>query len=111
MMQSSKKLNKATSFRATAMERPPVHIENLAWLIYRYFVAPGSAYEINLSVRQRKDIMIALARPERKMFDVLKATAYGFLETNFNSYKFTDEYTNLVKSFRPQVNDFVFTIL
>ena len=47
--------------------------------------------------------MIALARPERRMFDVLKATAYGFLETNFNSYKFTDEYTNLVKSFRPQV--------
>ena len=82
------------------LHRCPEDIDNAAWAIYRYFVAPNAAYEIALSLRQRKDIMIALARPEKQMFDTLKATAYGFLATNFNSYKFTDDYTNLVKKFR-----------
>jgi hypothetical protein len=99
------RVGKQLSFRvntsaSASLNRCPEDIDNAAWAIYRYFVAPGAAYEIALSIRQRKDIMIALARPERQMFDTLKATAYGFLATNFNSFKFTDDYTNLVKTFR-----------
>lgn len=99
-------MGKQVSFRvntsaSAALNRCPEDIDNEAWAIYRYFVALNAAYEIALSIRQRKDIMIALARPERQMFDTLKATAYGFLATNFNSFKFTDDYTNLVQKIRP----------
>ena len=95
----SLRIARKSSFRASAadVQKCPADIENCAWAVYRFFVAPGSAYEINLSVRQRKDIMIALARPEHRMFDVLKATAMGFLATNFNSFKFTDEYAGLAR--------------
>jgi hypothetical protein len=98
----SLRVARKSSFRASTLEvqKCPVDVENCAWDVYRFFVAPGSAYEINLSVRQRKDIMIALARPEQRMFDVLKATAMGFLATNFSSYKFTDEYTGLARMLR-----------
>ena len=74
--------------------------EMCAWEIYRYFVATGACYEITLSVRQRKDVMISLAKPERKMFEVLYDTTMGHLIYNFNSYKFTDSYLNSCRRLR-----------
>jgi hypothetical protein len=85
---------------AVLLKTIPEDVDACAWTIYRYFVAREAAYEIPLSVRQRKDIMIALARPDPRMFDALKATAMGLLTTNFNSYKFTHEYTTLAGAFR-----------
>lgn len=68
--------------------------ETCAWEIYVFFVATGSPYEITLSVRQRKDVMISLAKPSSYMFKVLRETTMGHLVSIFNNYKFTDRYVN-----------------
>lgn len=74
--------------------------EICAWEIYRYFVASGSCFEITLTVRQRKDVMISLAKPKGKMFQVLYETTMNHLIYNFNSYKFTENYLNLSRRLR-----------
>jgi Regulator of G protein signaling domain len=71
-----------------------------AWAIYKYFVAYGSAYEVSLNIRQRKNVMISLAKPTAEMFKDLKSTTMSLLMANFNAYKFTDEYTQLSKRLR-----------
>ena len=43
--------------------------EDMGWLIFKYFICPGSAYDIGVSLPRRKDIMHFLARPEVIMFD------------------------------------------
>lgn len=74
--------------------------ETCAWEIYRYFVATGSPFEITLSIRQRKDVMISLAKPNRLMFKMLQEITMGHLVSNFNSYKFTDSYLNSSRRLR-----------
>ena len=74
--------------------------EICAWEIYRYFVATGACYEITLTVRQKKDVMIGLAKPGNRMFTVLQDTTMGHLISNFNSYKFTENYLNLSRLLR-----------
>jgi hypothetical protein len=66
-----------------------------AWNIYRSFVAEGAAHEVALTVRQRKDVMISLARPTADMFAVLLSATTASLMANFNAYKFTEEYSTL----------------
>lgn len=44
--------------------------------------------------------MISLAKPEYKMFNVLKETTMNHLIANFNSYKFTDSYLHLCVSLK-----------
>ena len=77
--------------------------ETCAWEIYVYFVATGSPFEITLSVRQRKDVMISLAKPSSYMFKVLHETTMGHLVSNFNSYKFTDRYLNSCKRLKEDI--------
>jgi Regulator of G protein signaling domain len=77
--------------------------ETCAWEIYVFFVATGSPFEITLSVRQRKDVMISLAKPSSYMFKVLYETTMGHLVSNFNSYKFTDRYVNSCKRLKDDI--------
>ena len=88
-------INSIKSVNASLGGQTPPQAETCAWLIFRYFVALGSPYEITLSLRQRKDIMIGLAIPQKKLFEILKITAMGNLKTNFDSFKFTTEYVEL----------------
>jgi hypothetical protein len=37
---------------------------DMAWTIFKFFIAPGSAFEISLSTRRRKEVMHRLAAPE-----------------------------------------------
>jgi hypothetical protein len=71
-----------------------------AWTIFRFFVTPGSAYEVSLYSRHKKELMIQLASPQPGMFDELKKSALSMLSVNFNSYRFTDDYRNLYKIMR-----------
>jgi Regulator of G protein signaling domain len=51
-------------FRTMAeIDRYSKDANDMAWTIYGYFVAPESAYEISLSHRRRKEVMLALASP------------------------------------------------
>jgi hypothetical protein len=49
------------------------HAEDQAWLIYMFFVAKGSAYEVSLSVHQYHDILRSLGRIHVDMFWALEA--------------------------------------
>ena len=50
--------------------------DDAAWKIYSYFVAPGSAYEVSVSSRRRKEIQQQLASPTIDMFDKLQEQTY-----------------------------------
>jgi len=50
----------------------PEGTEEGGWRVYRYFIAVGSAFEVSVPDRLRKDIMLCLARPTIHMFDALE---------------------------------------
>ena len=53
-----------------ASGKAPPGADDQAWLIFRYFIASDSAYEVSgLSYRSVKKIMLKLANPEFNMFD------------------------------------------
>jgi hypothetical protein len=49
--------------------------EDLAWDIFRYFVAEGSAYEISIEFAKRKAIMLELAKPKHDTFEFVKKSS------------------------------------
>jgi hypothetical protein len=71
-----------------------------AWTVFRFFVTPGSAYEVSLYSRHKKELMIQLASPQGSMFEELKKSALSMLSVNFNSYRFADDYRNLYRIMR-----------
>jgi hypothetical protein len=60
---------------------------NQAWLIYLYFVHPGSAYEVGLSHRRRKEVRLSMANPTRNMFDRLEKSAMEAVKVHFRNFK------------------------
>jgi hypothetical protein len=68
--------------------------------IYRYFVAPGSVYEISTMSKDRKNLMETLAVPKLGMFYKLRSSAYVVLEVNFIQFQGSDEYKELGKIMR-----------
>jgi hypothetical protein len=68
--------------------------------IYRYFVAPGSAYEMSIMSKDRKNLMETLAVPKLGMFSRVRATAYVILEVNFVQFRDSDIYRELGRIMR-----------
>ena len=48
---------------------------DIAWSIFRYFVAEGSAYEISIEFAKRKAIMLDLAKPKAHTFEFVKKSS------------------------------------
>ena len=71
-----------------------------AWQIYRYYVAQGAAFEIPLSSLDRKYLMLSLAIPKKKMFSVLRKTAYMNIKSDFEILVTTPEYKEYPKLMR-----------
>jgi hypothetical protein len=71
--------------------------EEQAWDICNYFVVQGAAYEVGLSHRRRKEILLSLARPSSLLFAQLKRSTMKELRTQFENYRFTPEYGALNK--------------
>lgn len=69
----------------------------LAWTVYKFFVAPGSAYEISIAYRLKKDLMRILANPTYNTFDDIEMSAMSALRIHFNNYLLTKEYARLHK--------------
>ena len=86
------------------VDADPARAVSQAWNIYRYFVAPGSAYEVSLYSRHKKELMLSLARPHREMFLELKKSAHSMLSVNFNNYQFTEGYAQLATLMRDEKN-------
>jgi hypothetical protein len=69
--------------------------EQQAWDICNYFVVSGSAYEVGLSHRRRKEVLLSLARPNALLFAPLKRFIMKELRTSFELFKRTHEYASL----------------
>eukprot|EP01042_Synura_sphagnicola_P002177 gene2177-2601_t len=82
-----------------------VEANNQAWEIYKYFVAPGSAFEVSCSFRVRKEVMLNLSKSSPGDFDKVKRSAMGMLNVNFESFQGTQEYADLKLYLRQRKND------
>ena len=72
-----------------------VDTKELAWTIYKYFVAVGSSCEVSCPAMVRNEIMRNMASPTADMFILLKKSAYDQLTTYLTQYSQTTEYKNL----------------
>ena len=80
-----------------AVTKDSVQVHMQAWRIYKYFVAPGAAFEVSIHHLHRKHAMFQLAQPEKGMFEHVRRSAYGILKLNFENYKKTPSYDSLGK--------------
>mmetsp|Transcript_29453 Transcript_29453/g.28168 ORF Transcript_29453/g.28168 Transcript_29453/m.28168 type:complete len:410 (-) Transcript_29453:199-1428(-) len=67
----------------------------IAWMIYQYFVAPGSAFEVSTMHADRKILMESLSMLKIGMFSRVRKTAYVVLEVNFVLFQGSKEYNEL----------------
>jgi hypothetical protein len=68
-----------------------------AWLVYRYFIASGSPYEISISYRKKKEVMRRLADPHLHLFDSIEQSALSALKSHYSSYILTKDYHELYR--------------
>jgi hypothetical protein len=68
-----------------------------AWIVYKYFVASGSPYEISIAARRKKEVMRQLASPTERIFDAIEQSALSVLKTHYANYQLTKEYSELCK--------------
>ena len=70
--------------------------EDQAWLIFQYFVAPGSAYEVSgLNEKSRKAIMLKLAHPEFEMFSKLESDIHRLIHHQYLTFSYTKQFAEL----------------
>jgi hypothetical protein len=68
---------------------------DMAWLIFRFFGAPGSVFEVSLSHRRKKELMLNLANPKIDMFDRMQDSAIQMLRANWCSFARSAEFEGL----------------
>jgi hypothetical protein len=89
---------KILTFRAR-MERG-FEATDESWDIYRYFIAPGSTYEVSCNQQTRKKIMLELAEPKASTYDEVLKTVAGSLGMAYSEYSSTPEYAGLSRYMR-----------
>ena len=67
----------------------------LAWTIYKFFIAPTSAYEVSCDVMDKNDVLRQIAKPTPDLFQAIKKNVYNQLASHFHQYTQTTEYKNL----------------
>ena len=76
-----------------AAGKVPPAAEDQAWLLFRFFIAPGSTYEVSgLSMRRRKEIMHKLAHPEPEMFLQIEKSIHRLVRNQYVNFSFTKEF-------------------
>lgn len=68
---------------------------SMAWLIYRFFGAPDSVYEVSISHRRKKELMLNLANPKKNMFHRMEDSALQMLRANWFNYAQTADFQTL----------------
>jgi hypothetical protein len=71
------------------------HAEQVAWEIYRYYVAQGSPFEVPIDDMERKEVQRSLGKPRMNTFDPVKRILCITLRTNFEEFKKTETYEGL----------------
>jgi hypothetical protein len=75
-------------------------LKNMAWEIYRYFVAEHSLFEVSLLHSHRKRIMIQMAAPHATIFDPIKQSVLQSINTIFQKFVLTEEYLLLSQTLK-----------
>lgn len=66
-----------------------------AWSVYKFFLAPYSAFEISISHQARREIMRQLADPKITTFDAIERTTMELLRVHYNTFRTKRDYANL----------------
>jgi hypothetical protein len=66
-----------------------------AWTLYKFFLAPYSAYEISVAHNVRRDIMRQLASPDFATFNVVERPTLALLKVHYNNFKSKPEYEKI----------------
>ena len=80
--------------------------KELAWTIYKYFVAVGSSCEVSCPAMVRNEVMRNMAAPTADMFVLVKKSAHDQLTTYLTQYSQTIEYKNLGITLRDKFHKF-----
>jgi hypothetical protein len=67
----------------------------VAWTVFRFFVATSCAYEISINFEDKKALKLSLASPVANMFDVVEQSALVQLKNQYQRYIMTKEYARL----------------
>lgn len=86
-----------TIFEERVLANDEPRVEEVAWEIYRYFVAKGAPHEVEMGVMDYKVVLLALTKPFMGMFKALKMHLCAQLVEHFEGYKVTDAYRSLNK--------------
>jgi hypothetical protein len=72
------------------------HLVNQAWVIYLYFIAADSCYELGgISHTLHQQLSRSMASPTMGMFDIILSIAMKALEHTFDAFKETHEFEQL----------------
>ena len=66
----------------------------IVWIIFRYFVVPGSVYQIDIPSGELKIIMSQLAEPKKEIFDIVRKAALALLHIDFELFMKTPIYVD-----------------
>lgn len=91
-------------FEIQACLRIDENVKDMAWNIYRFFVAEHSVHEVSISGGHRKKIMLQMGAPTWKMFEPIKQSVHSSLNTLFQKYSQTEEYLDLVKILKSELS-------
>jgi hypothetical protein len=80
--------------------------EEGAWTVYKYFIAPGSAFEVSILALDRKNLMKQLAQPKTGMFQKVRNSSYTVLKANFELFQNSEEFRSLGKIMRNNKMEF-----
>lgn len=70
-------------------------IEDMAWIVFSYFVAQGSAFEVSVSHKRRKQVMQSLAAPSKQIFYRIDASVTQALKFHHENYFKSPFFINL----------------
>lgn len=73
---------------------------DIAWTIFKFFIAEDSAYELSISYANRKRIKLQLANPNADTFLSVKQYVFATLETLYTSFTTMEEYRSLAADMR-----------
>ena len=73
----------------------PMEVADMAWTIYKYLIAPGSAFEVAVSHRRRKQVQNALGSPHRDMFEHVNKSAVRQLRVHYDEFMRSEAFHRL----------------
>jgi hypothetical protein len=89
---SKVKLNTKTKIKDGASEA----VTSQAWLIYMYFLAPGSCYEVGISSAISRSVALNMAKPTKDMFESTKVAVMKVLQDHFITFLTSPEFAQLL---------------